>query len=216
MNTHHRISRPLTLVILSLSLTTVILLFCGCGGGSGTSAVVQPPSALSYTTGTGVYTQGTAITPNSPTSTGGAVASYSVSPALPAGLSPEHQHGCHQRNPHRRHRHGQLHGYGIQLGRQRHGVPEHHGECRGPGGPVLHYRHGGLHRGDADRAEQPLQHRRSGDLVRCEPGPSGGPEPGRRHGYHHRNPHGRRRHGQLHGNGDQLDRQYHGDPDYHV
>jgi hypothetical protein len=87
MNTHHRISRPLTLVILSLSLTTVILLFCGCGGGSSTSAVVQPPSALSYTTGTGVYTQGTAITPNSPTSTGGAVASYSVSPALPAGLA---------------------------------------------------------------------------------------------------------------------------------
>ena len=87
MNTHHRISRPLTLVILSLSLTTVILLFCGCGGGSSTSAVVQPPSALSYTTGTGVYTQGTAITPNSPTSTGGAVASYSVNPALPAGLA---------------------------------------------------------------------------------------------------------------------------------
>ena len=30
---------------------------------------------------------GTPITPNSPTSTGGAVTAYSVSPALPAGLS---------------------------------------------------------------------------------------------------------------------------------
>jgi hypothetical protein len=52
------------------------------------SPVVQPPSALSYTTGTGVYTKGDGdYTANSPTSTGGAVASYSVSPALPAGLS---------------------------------------------------------------------------------------------------------------------------------
>jgi DNA-binding beta-propeller fold protein YncE len=48
---------------------------------------VQPPSALSYTTATAVYIKGTAITPNSPTSSGGAVTSYSVSPALPAGLS---------------------------------------------------------------------------------------------------------------------------------
>jgi hypothetical protein len=87
MNMHHRISRPLTLMILSLSLTAVFLLLFGCGGGSSTSAVVQPPAALSYTTATAVYTQGTAITANNPTSTGGAVASYSVSPALPAGLS---------------------------------------------------------------------------------------------------------------------------------
>jgi hypothetical protein len=74
---------------LGLPLTAALLLLCGCGGGSSPSPspVVQPPSALSYTTGTGVYTQGTAITPDNPTSTGGAVASYSVSPALPAGLS---------------------------------------------------------------------------------------------------------------------------------
>jgi DNA-binding beta-propeller fold protein YncE len=45
------------------------------------------PAGLAYTTGTAVYTVGTAITPNSPTSTGGAVTAYSVSPALPAGLS---------------------------------------------------------------------------------------------------------------------------------
>ena len=47
----------------------------------------QPPSGLSYTNGTAVYAIRVPITPNSPTSTGGAVTMYSVSPALPAGLS---------------------------------------------------------------------------------------------------------------------------------
>jgi hypothetical protein len=37
--------------------------------------------------GAAVYTNGVAITPNRPTSSGGTVTSYSVSPALPAGLS---------------------------------------------------------------------------------------------------------------------------------
>src|ERR1035437_1417788 len=72
---------------LGLILTAVSLLVCGCGGGPGSVITLQPPSALSYTTATADYTVGTAITPNSPTSTGGAVTSYSVSPALPAGLS---------------------------------------------------------------------------------------------------------------------------------
>src|SRR5208337_1695671 len=72
---------------LGLILTAVSLLFCGCGGGPSAVIAPQPPSALSYTTATAVYIKGTAITPNSPTSSGGAVTSYSVSPALPAGLS---------------------------------------------------------------------------------------------------------------------------------
>jgi YVTN family beta-propeller protein len=67
---------------LGLALSAVFLLLCGCGGDSGT----QPPSALSYTTGTAVYTVGVPIPPSSPTSTGGAVTAYSVSPDLPAGL----------------------------------------------------------------------------------------------------------------------------------
>jgi DNA-binding beta-propeller fold protein YncE len=45
------------------------------------------PAGLAYTTGTAVYTVGTAITPNSPSSTGGAVTAYSVSPDLPADLN---------------------------------------------------------------------------------------------------------------------------------
>ena len=47
---------------------------------------MQAPSALSYATGTANYTKGVAIAPNSPTSSGGAVSSYSVTPALPVGL----------------------------------------------------------------------------------------------------------------------------------
>jgi len=44
------------------------------------------PSGLNYTT-PNVYTKGTAITSFSPTVGGGAVTSYTISPALPAGLS---------------------------------------------------------------------------------------------------------------------------------
>ncbi len=45
------------------------------------------PSDLTYSVNPAVYTQGTAIPANSPTSAGGAVLSYSVSPTLPLGLS---------------------------------------------------------------------------------------------------------------------------------
>ncbi|MGA3161095.1 MAG: putative Ig domain-containing protein [Terracidiphilus sp.] len=44
------------------------------------------PAGLVYNPGTAVYTVGVAIPENVPTSTGGAPLSYSVSPALPAGL----------------------------------------------------------------------------------------------------------------------------------
>ncbi|HZM08769.1 MAG TPA: putative Ig domain-containing protein, partial [Candidatus Limnocylindrales bacterium] len=67
---------------LGLSLTAVFLL-CGSSVGGST----QPPSALSYAISTAVYTNGVLVTANIPTSTGGAVTSYSISPALPAGLS---------------------------------------------------------------------------------------------------------------------------------
>lgn len=69
---------------LVLCGTVLFGFLCGCGN-NGSS--VKPPSALTYTAGTAVYTKGVQIALNSPTSSGGAVASYSVSPALPAGLS---------------------------------------------------------------------------------------------------------------------------------
>ena len=50
-------------------------------------AITEAPSALGYTTNPVVYTKGVAITNNAPSSMGDAVATYSISPALPAGLS---------------------------------------------------------------------------------------------------------------------------------
>jgi hypothetical protein len=67
---------------LGLTLTAGLVLLCGCEHKG-----VQAPSALSYTTGTAVYTKGVQITPSSLTSSGGTVLSYSVNPALPVGLS---------------------------------------------------------------------------------------------------------------------------------
>ena len=45
------------------------------------------PSGLSYSFNPAVYTIGVGITPNSPSSSGGAVTSFGVTPSLPAGLS---------------------------------------------------------------------------------------------------------------------------------
>ena len=45
------------------------------------------PSRLAYTTNPAIYTKGIAITANTPNSSGGAVVSYSVAPALPLGLN---------------------------------------------------------------------------------------------------------------------------------
>jgi alpha-tubulin suppressor-like RCC1 family protein len=45
-----------------------------------------PPADLTYATNPAVYTLGTAIASDAPSSSGGAVTAYSVTPALPAGL----------------------------------------------------------------------------------------------------------------------------------
>ncbi len=75
---------------LILSLIGLFLLVCGCGCGISNGASrspVQAPSALTYTAAAAVYTLGTPIAADRPTSSGGAVASYSVSPTLPEGLT---------------------------------------------------------------------------------------------------------------------------------
>ena len=52
------------------------------------NAAVLPPTGLTYSTNPAVYTNGVAITANTPSSSGGsAVVSYGVSPSLPAGLA---------------------------------------------------------------------------------------------------------------------------------
>jgi N-acetylneuraminic acid mutarotase len=68
------------------------LLFVGCGqggigkvnaaGGTGDSA----PTSLTYAQSFSIYRQGAAITANTPTVSGGAISSYTVTPALPTGL----------------------------------------------------------------------------------------------------------------------------------
>ncbi len=72
-------------------MATSLMFLAGCGGGGGgstpTPPAVQPPTGLTYTVAAPTYTKGTAITANTPTSGGGAVVSYSVSPTLPAGLA---------------------------------------------------------------------------------------------------------------------------------
>jgi len=45
------------------------------------------PSALTYATNPAVYTKGVAIANNTPSNSGGAITSYSVTPALPSGLA---------------------------------------------------------------------------------------------------------------------------------
>ena len=58
----------------------------GCGGGGSKPQPPQPPSNLVYPQTAIAATVGVAITPDVPTVTG-SVTSFSVSPALPAGLS---------------------------------------------------------------------------------------------------------------------------------
>jgi len=77
---------------LAPTLLVAALCAVGCGSsstsdGGTTIPVVVAPSALSYSTPSAAYTIGTAIVVNAPSSSGGTVASYSVQPPLPAGLT---------------------------------------------------------------------------------------------------------------------------------
>jgi Putative Ig domain len=79
--------RAFAAAIASLSLA---LSSCGGGGGGGSSGT-SPPSApeptVAYNSSYYSFTQGVPSATITPTSTGGAVSSWSVQPALPAGLT---------------------------------------------------------------------------------------------------------------------------------
>jgi YVTN family beta-propeller protein len=83
-----RYSNPkVTGLTVSFLSAMFFLLLSGCGSNQPTNSTqVSAPTALSYSTSIGVYTQGLAITANTPTTTGGRVSSYSVTPPLPPGI----------------------------------------------------------------------------------------------------------------------------------
>lgn len=66
-------------------LFALLLVPAGCGKGTGSLLITEPPSDLSYALASATYVTCVAVEPNPPTVTG-AVVSYQVSPALPAGL----------------------------------------------------------------------------------------------------------------------------------
>ena len=68
-------------LLLGVAVLGLALLGLGC------KDVVEAPTSLTYATTTATYVAGTAITPNSPTASGGVIDSYAVSPSLPTGLS---------------------------------------------------------------------------------------------------------------------------------
>ncbi len=74
-----------------VTTTTYTLTATNSAGSRTATATVTvglaPPSGLGYAANPAVYTKGTAIAPNAPSSGGGAAASYGVAPSLPAGLS---------------------------------------------------------------------------------------------------------------------------------
>src|SRR4051812_46671410 len=77
---------PARLRLIALLAALAAALQSGCGGKSSAPGAVAP-SAFSYAASPATYTKGVAISPSLPHSSGGAAASYTISPQLPAGLT---------------------------------------------------------------------------------------------------------------------------------
>ncbi len=90
-----------------------------------------PPANLKYSSNPAVYTVGSLIPVNTPSSTGGAVTSLHRSDDAAAGTVAEWHDGCHQRDSHCGRSHGELYDSGKQLRREHHGLRHHHSR-RGP------------------------------------------------------------------------------------
>ena len=83
---------PLFVAVTAVTSTASYTVTATNSGGSTTTSVSitvndAAPMSLAYLSNPATYTQGTAIPNNTPTNSGGAVVSYSVLPALPAGLT---------------------------------------------------------------------------------------------------------------------------------
>ncbi|NSX06113.1 Kelch repeat-containing protein [Cupriavidus gilardii] len=88
-----QLQRPGQWLLLLMCLCLLSLL-SACGGDDdddkqapSPTPTQQAPAGLSYGMSSVVYELGTAIVPNRPSASGGAVERYSIAPALPAGLS---------------------------------------------------------------------------------------------------------------------------------
>jgi hypothetical protein len=75
-----------------VAATAVYMVTAANASGSTSAALSitvndQPPSGLIYSTNPAIYAEGAQIAPDVPTNSGGTAISYSITPALPAGLS---------------------------------------------------------------------------------------------------------------------------------
>jgi hypothetical protein len=71
-------------IIIAVAIT--VLCACGLSTNEAASAGQDAPSGLNYSVNPAVYAVGTTISSDTPSSSGGKIATYSVSPTLPAGL----------------------------------------------------------------------------------------------------------------------------------
>lgn len=78
-----------SLDVLWLALTYAVLVSACTGSNDGGSNDPETlaPANLVYSNNPANYTTGSPVTPNTPTSTGGAATTYAISPTLPAGLA---------------------------------------------------------------------------------------------------------------------------------
>ncbi len=153
---------------LAGSLAAIFLVvLSGCGGisrGAHNSNTGPAPTALSYSASPITCTQGSAITA-SPTSTGGAVTSYSVTPPLPAGHRSQQQHRPDQRSPSQAKDHDYLYGDSVERGWQYDCASDDNREhCRTVEPGILES-HCVLHRGRAHSRKCADRNRRSTHYV---------------------------------------------------
>ncbi len=77
--------------VVCSALASFLIVACGGGGGGGSgsssSPPAPPPTSIKYPASTVAYTAGVSAQTLTPKASGGPVASWSISPALPAGLS---------------------------------------------------------------------------------------------------------------------------------